>query len=233
MTLSVSVVSEQSVSNKLTPVPSSLYDNTLNVGLAKSYQHRQEIFFEGDPKRTVYQIESGTVCLYKTMMDGRRQIFDFASQGDLIGLGASNAHSHGAQSIGITSVKCIPRSALHQLAARDAGVALKLYHAMSFELDATRDLLLTLGQLASLERVIVFILALSQRNARSGKDPLTLRLPMTRADIGDLLGTTIETVSRSLTKLRERRLIEISQNSSIKILDLKGLRVLASRGYEH
>jgi CRP/FNR family transcriptional regulator, anaerobic regulatory protein len=233
MTLSVSAFSGHSLSNKHTPIPPSLYDNVLNVGLAKSYGHRQEIFFEGDPKKTVYRIESGAVCLYKTTIDGRRQIFDFASQGDLIGLGAADTYSHGAQAIGITYVKCIPRSTLHQFATRDPGVALMLYHAMSTELDATRDLLLTLGQLASLERIIVFILALSQRNARAGKDPLTLRLPMTRAHIADLLGMTIETASRSLTKLRERQLIEISQNSSIKILDLKGLRALASRGYEH
>jgi len=90
-----------------------------------------------------------------------------------------------------------------------------------------------MGQLGALERVIVFIIALSQRNARAGNDPLSLRLPMTRADIADLLGMTIETASRCFTKLRQRQLIEISQNSNIKIKDLNGLKALASSGYEH
>jgi CRP/FNR family transcriptional regulator, anaerobic regulatory protein len=232
MGLQVPVFSEYNPGSELSRLAPWQCDSVLGAGVAKCYQHRQEIFFEGDLKRTIYQIESGAVCLYKTTIDGRRQIFNFAFQGDLIGLGAADEYSHSAQAMGTTYLKCIAIATLNQLAIRDSSVALKLYQAMSSELDATRDLLMALGQLATLERVIVFIVVLSQRNARVGKDPFTLMLPMTRFDIADLLGMTIETVSRSLTKLRRRQLIEISHNSIIKILDLKGLRALVSRGYE-
>jgi CRP/FNR family transcriptional regulator len=105
---------------------------------------------------------------------------------------------------------------------------LALYRAISRELDATRDLLLTLGQLGALERVATFLLVIAKRSAQTGSNSSNvLRLPMTRCDIADLLGLTIETISRSLTRLRQRKLIEIIHNSEIRILDIEQLRDLA------
>jgi CRP/FNR family transcriptional regulator len=193
------------------------------------YLPKQDIFFEGDAKQYIYRVESGAVCLYKTMADGRRQIFDFAFPGDLIGLGASSTYSSSAQAIGSASLKSIPLARLYQLAAKDAGFALGLYGAVSAQLDATRELLLTLGQQCAIERVAIFLLTLSQRSARQGKNPNLLSIPMTRSDIADLLGTTIETVSRSLTKLRQQRLIQIVPGSIIQILNMDGLKALAGQ----
>ncbi len=202
-------------------------------GAAKAYSSRQDIFHEGDVKRSVYQIEAGAVCLYKTTADGRRQIFDFAFPGDVVGLGASDRYSCSAQAIGTTVVKSVALSRLYQLASEDSKFALGLYRTVSSELDATRDLLLTLGQQNSLERVAIFLLTLSQRNARSGKNPRLLNIPMTRSDIADLLGMTIETVSRSLTKLREQKAIIVIRGSLIQIIDPDGLKVAAGQASYH
>jgi len=119
MTLSVPVFFERGFSSQFSRTAARPREGVLSIGLKKSYHHREEIFFEGDLKKTVYQIESGAVCLYKTMIDGRRQIFDFASEGDLIGLGGGDEYSHSAQAIGAADLKCIPFSTLHQIASRD------------------------------------------------------------------------------------------------------------------
>jgi CRP/FNR family transcriptional regulator len=197
--------------------------------ISKSYAPKQDVYNEGDPRRSVYQIESGAVCLYRTTPDGRRQIFDFAFPGDVIGLGASAVHSCGAQAIGSVQLKSMPLSRLYDLASKDPGLALSLYHEISSELEATRDLLLALGQRDATERVAIFLLTLSQRNVRAGKNPCLLTIPMTRADIGDLLGITIETVSRSLTRLRQQKLIDVIRGSIIQIIDMDGLKALAGQ----
>lgn len=79
----------------------------------------------------------------------------------------------------------------------------------------------------------IFLLTLSQRNARNGKNPNLLNIPMTRCDIADLLGRTIETVSRSFTKLRQQRLIEIIRGSNIQIIDMEGLKEVAGQVSYH
>lgn len=196
--------------------------------IVKTYSKRHDVFVQGDRKRSVYQVVSGMVCLYTILSDGKRQIFDFALPGDIIGLGAAESYTCCAQTIGETRLKRLPLSSIYERAAQSPMFGLALYRAISRELDATRDLLLTLGQLGALERVATFLVVIAKRNAQTGKPRSnTLHLPMTRSDIADLLGLTIETVSRSLSRLRQRKLIEIIHNSEIRILDMDQLRDLA------
>lgn len=213
--------------------PYQYQENTSNPAIigsdavVKTYGRRHDVFIQGDKKRSVYQVESGLVCLYAIMADGKRQIFDFAFPGDIIGLGASETYSYCAQTIGAARLKCMSLSSLYERAVRDPAFGIVLYKAVSKELDAMRDLMITLGQLGALKRVATFLLILAKRNVLAGAPPHVLQLPMTRSDIADLLGLTIETVSRSLTSLRRRNLIEIVQNSRIRILDIERLRDLA------
>jgi CRP/FNR family transcriptional regulator len=233
MILAAAVTGQNGDEPKLSGAAPFISESMLSGTALKVYLPKQDIFFEGDAKQSIYRVESGAVCLYKTLADGRRQIFDFAFPGDLIGLGASNTYSCSAQAIGSASLKSIPLTRLYQLAAKDPGFALELYKAVSTQLEATRELLLTLGQQSAIERVAIFILTLSQRNAQSGRNPNLLNIPMTRSDIADLLGTTIETVSRSLTKLRLQKLIRLVSGSIIQIVDMGGLRALAGQMNYH
>jgi CRP/FNR family transcriptional regulator, anaerobic regulatory protein len=233
MDISIANISLPSDKVKVSQITPLISESVLSSSVSKMYAPKQDIFYEGDTKRSVYQIEAGAVCLYKTLANGRRQIFDFAFPGDVIGLGASDVYSCSAQAVGQATLKLVPLPKLYQLAAHDPNFALGLYRAVSFELEATRDLLLTMGQQNSLERVAIFLLSLSHRNMRSGKNPRLLTIPMTRSDIADLLGMTIETVSRSLTKLRQQRAIEIIRGSIIQIIDLESLKALAGQVSYH
>ncbi|MGA7329964.1 MAG: helix-turn-helix domain-containing protein [Rhodomicrobium sp.] len=229
MSLTVANIAAQSEKTKAAHLPALVCESILSGTANKAYLRNQEIFIEGDAKQNVYQVESGAVCLYRTMADGRRQIFDFAFAGDIIGLGASGVHSCSAQAIGTAMLKSIPLSRLYRLATEDSRFALDLYRAVSAQLDATRDLLLSLGQQSAIERVAIFLLTLSKRNAANGKNANLLSIPMTRSDIADLLGTTIETVSRSLSKLRQERLIEIIRGSLIQVINMEGLKSAAGQ----
>ncbi len=203
----------------------------LEQRLAQSSLRRVEakefVFAEGDPTTHIFQVETGAVALYKVLCDGRRQVVGFAYPGDLIGLGAASEHVMNAQAIKPTRLRCLPVAVLNQLARQDPRLGFKLYETVARELAATRDLLLPTGQRSATERVISFLLAFARRNERGGKDPCVLDLPMTRADIADFLGLTIETVSRTFTKLRGMGLIELPQSSTVRIRNLNELQGLA------
>lgn len=203
-------------------------DQRLRAAAPRLLQAREHVFFEGDPKDHVYLVEKGTLCLYKTLPDGRRQIVDFAYPGDLIGLGSPGDHVFSAQAITLARLRCMPCGLLHELALHDPEVGMQLYRAMSDQLLAARDLLLTVGQRNATERLGALLFALSRRNERTGADPARIALPMTRADIADFLSLTIETVSRTFTKLRQGGIIDLVQSSLVIIRDPRALERLAT-----
>jgi CRP/FNR family transcriptional regulator len=205
-------------------------EGRLPVGTIRRLAPREHVCHEGDPQLYFYTVETGAVCIYKAMVDGRRQIIDFAYPGDAIGLGAFPRHVFSALAIGPTRVKCIPTGSLYQIAKRDPQLGLKLYEAVSRELLAARDLLLTVGQRNATERVAAFLLALSRRSGRNGRGVDAIVLPMTRADIADFLNLTIETVSRTFTKLRIQGLIDLPQSTRVRIWDIEALEKIAEGG---
>lgn len=208
----------------------------LTERLSEAGQRRVEpkefVFMEGDPTTNVYWIESGAVSLFKVLPDGRRQIIGFAYAGDFVGLGAQGERLVSAQAIKPTRVRSIPAAKLHKIAAGDADLSFKLYQTLADELAETRDLMLTTGHRSACERVAAFLLALSRRNRRHGKEKSIIDLPMTRADIGDFLGLTIETVSRTLTKFKNRGLIDLPQSARVHLVNMIELERMAA-GEEH
>ena len=197
-------------------------------GLPRTIGAREHLFREGDAASHVYIVEAGHVCVYRMVADGRRQVMDFAYPGDIIGLGSVGIHGANAQATAKTRVRCVPVSLLHELLRSDHTIGLRLYEAMSLELQASRELLFTVSQRTAAERVAAFLVALSRRNERRGEDAHEIVLPMTRADIADYLGLTIETVSRTFTKFRVEGLIELEQCILVTISDLAALMALAN-----
>jgi CRP-like cAMP-binding protein len=207
--------------------PMGGFEQTLSQAPLRRVEAKEFVFAEGDPTTHIFRIETGAVALYKVLADGRRQIVGFAYPGDLIGLGAQAEHVMNAQAIKPTRLRCLPVTTLRHSASKDPALGLKLYEALARELATTRDLMLTTGQRSATERVVSFLLAFSRRSERNGQDPLDFELPMTRADIGDFLGLTIETVSRTFTKLRALGLIELPHSSRVKVMNMDRLESLA------
>jgi len=200
------------------------FEQKLAHGVLRRVETKELLFAEGDAATHVYRIETGAIALNKVLADGRRQVIGFAYPGDLIGLGVEGEHVINAQAVKPTRVRCLSLAALRQSIAEDPTLAIKLYEAVARELAATRDLMLTTGQRSAVERVASFLLALSRRNQRHGQDPTRFELPMTRADIGDFLGLTIETVSRTFTKLKQLGLVELPISNRVRLCDLEELK---------
>jgi CRP-like cAMP-binding protein len=207
------------------------YGDRFEQILAQSPLRRVEakefLFAEGDVSTHLYRIETGALALHKILADGRRQVVGFAYPGDLIGLGAQGAHLMNAQAIKPTRLRCLPLSTLRQSAAKDPALGFRLYEALGRELAATRDLMLTTGQRSATERVVGFLFAFSRRSERNGQDPNNFELPMTRSDIADFLGLTIETVSRTFSKLKSLGLIELPHSNHVKVVDIEELKSVA------
>jgi len=199
----------------------------LVLAVARRLEPREHLFCEGDPATHVYRVESGHVCIYKMMRDGRRQVVDFAYPGDFVALGCGKEHSTSAYALGACRVKCIPAPALRQLSRQDPDLAAMIGELLAEEVRVARELLLTCCQRSAAERLAAFLAMLVGRNVRKGGDVATLSLPMTRSDIGDFLGLTIETVSRTFSKFKAMGLIELSQCTTVRIKDLQALERFA------
>lgn len=215
------------------PAPGSeLLDRSLGAGQTRFYAGKQHLFCEGDPASELFRIESGHVCIYSVLQDGRRQVVDFAYPGDVIGLGSGDEHTLNAEAMSATRVACLPTATIEDAVRRDPQLGLKLYEAVSRQLGDTRRRLMSMGRCDAAERLAGFLLALLGRNKSSRGAARDIVLPMTRADIADYLGLTTETVSRTFTRFRQERLISIDQGILITIRDLPALQRMAAGGPE-
>lgn len=198
-------------------------------GTCRVIEAKEHVFCEGDPATHVYLVEAGHLCIYRMLSDGRRQVIDFAYPGDFVALGALREHTASAQATEKTRLRCYSVPLLHEVARHDPQLGVSLYEAISQELNASRELLMTVSQRTAGERVAGFLMALSRRSQRRGENPNEIVLPMTRLDIADFLGLTIETISRTFTKFRNEGLIDLEQCVLVTILDPVGLAELAGR----
>jgi CRP/FNR family transcriptional regulator, anaerobic regulatory protein len=206
--------------------PAAEFEKTLAQAPLCRVEAKEFLFAEGDTSTHLYRIETGALALHKILADGHRQVVGFAYPGDLIGLGNQGEHLMNAQAIKTTRLRCLPLSTLHQSVAKDPPLGFRLYEALGWELATGRDLMLTTGQRSATERVIGFLLAFSRRNDRKGEDPTRFELPMTRGDISDFLGLTIQTVSGTFSKLKMLGLIELPPSNRVRLADIHELAKL-------
>jgi CRP/FNR family nitrogen fixation transcriptional regulator len=218
-----------------TPRPNSLRDLGMTsdsnpiVSLNEfTYKKGTEIYGEKEPAQYVYQVKSGAVRSYKLLPDGRRQIGAFRLAGDIFGLENGDEHRFTAEAIVDTIVRLIKRQSLEIVAERDAVVARNLLSMTTSNLQHAEDHMLLLGRKTSLERVAAFLLEMDKRLTAAG----VMALPMSRRDIADYLGLTLETVSRALSRLHEFGTIGFVGNTQrqIVLLDRQKLASLDLQG---
>jgi CRP/FNR family transcriptional regulator len=178
---------------------------------------------EGDPADSFFNVTGGTARLFKSLPDGRRQITGFAGRGHFLGLAVSSNYAFSAEAIEPLQYCRFSRGRLRVLLDDFPAFEKRLLEVASNELVAAQEQMLLLGRKTACERVASFLLARSAEGAPCVSPAQSLRLPMTRSDIADYLGLTIETVSRTLTRLKADRLIGIPSPSQITIQNRRGL----------
>jgi CRP/FNR family transcriptional regulator len=182
---------------------------------------------EGEPASSFFNLTLGTAKLFKLLPDGRRQITGFVGPGHFLGLAVSDTYAFGAEAIEDVRLCRFPRSRLRALLDDYPKMEKRLLEVASHELVAAQEQMLLLGRKTARERLASFLLMRSRQGMPCGHARYRFKLAMTRSDIADYLGLTIETVSRTLTRLRAEGLIDILLQSELAVTDPAGLEGLA------
>ncbi len=172
---------------------------------------RTVIIDEGDPARAVYRIQSGHVMLSKLLPDGRRQIFELLGPGSIFGVTPHERHDSVAESLTDTRISIFERSALERMSSFDNYIIYRL----EIQICALHDHAVLLGRKTATERVSTYILNLAQsvpENENSSPPQALVIVPMTRSEIADYLGLTLETVSRAFSRLKRLGVISYERH---------------------
>lgn len=187
----------------------------------------KETLFEQDrPSECVYNVTAGSVRLYKLLPDGRRQVVGFALPGDFLGLSMSERNAFSADALTPTVACRFSRQEYSAFLDAKPHLLRRLHSMASHELSLAQDQMVILGRRTAEERIAAFLIGLRNRWMRINGNQVHVPLPMTRQDIGDFLGLTVETVSRLMTRLAREKAIVIVPDG-VRLLDVPRLERLA------
>jgi len=193
-----------------------------SVGVALSCRRGQELYRQSDATDQWYRLVSGLAKEQALLPDGRHQIVDFLLPGDFFGFGPCNQHQFAVEAVvNGTVVVCYPRREIEMLAERDPSVGMLICQLAIATMSRTQTRMLTLGRTRAPQKVGAFLLEMAERMTDRHADVVTL--PMSRYDIADYLGLSVEAVSRSLTKLKCRGSIRLMSTRCVRILDPESL----------
>jgi CRP/FNR family transcriptional regulator, nitrogen fixation regulation protein len=207
------------------PAARDALDLLEQFGATVSMQREHEIHGQGEQAKFCYRILSGCVRLVRLMEDGRRQIGEFLMAGDLLGFDALETHDFAAEAVSDVVLRRYPRRRVDALAGNNIGLARRLRDMTATSLRMTQMRLMLLGRKTASERIATFLIEMDDRLPQVRAH--VLDMPMSRTDMADHLGLTIETVCRILAHLRRDGTIAI-ERGRIEIHDSLGLERMAS-----
>lgn len=217
------MIKNSSPAARIMPATYPLTGTIEMIGAVMPFARNSEIYGEKERAEYLYKVLKGSVRTYKVLQDGRRQIGAFHLPGDVFGFEVGDEHTYSAEAIVDCQLLLVRRTSVAALAARDGSVARQLWAMTVAELHRTQDHIMLLVKGAQ-ERVAGFLLEMSKRSFDSDE----INLPMSRQDIADYLGLTIETVSRSLTQLEHAAAIALPSSRHIVLCNRKTLTRLNS-----
>jgi CRP/FNR family transcriptional regulator len=200
-------------------------DKLVGIGVTIEAAAGQTIVLEGDPCTHCYRVLSGAVRLYKGTADGRRQLIDFLVAGDCFGLIGAR-YSYGVEAITRSTLVRASRPSLTAAVREQPGMAERLIERAAAELARAHEQMLLLGRKNAREKVASLLFDLARRLGANAARP-AFRLPISRQEMADQLGLTIETVSRTMTRLREEGFIALPTPHDVVLLHPAELAALA------
>jgi len=198
------------------------------AGVIVRFSRNETIYSKGDDARHSYKVIEGAVRLSRIFADGRRQIVNFLLPDETFGIELADIYSATAEAVGeVVALRC-PRLCIAQLTEGDPDISHKRLAMFSKTLEAAERHVAMLGHQSAKERVANFFMALEAQ--RTDGDQRTLDLPLSRQDIADYLGLTIETTCRALSELKRLNIVTAPSRRRIVIRDLAGLKAIAEGG---
>lgn len=198
-----------------------------HLGRRAQFAPCETVFSEEDITTSYFNVLDGVMRLYKLLPDGRRQIVGFALPGDFLGMNISGRHNFSADAIGAVAVCQFAKAPFGRFIEDRPHLLRRINELAIRELSQARDHMVLLGRRSAEEKVATFLLNWRERLIPLHGPSNTVLLPMSRQDIADYLGLTIETVSRTFTKLERDGVIEII-HGGISLLDPARAEALAA-----
>jgi len=206
-------------------LPEKTLETVYQMARTTHFPAHTSLFNQGDEASRIFIITKGIVRLSKTLANGRRQINGFAFAGELIGLAPDSLHAVNADAIGEVVACQIPARHFMQLAESKPEILKLLNTAILSDLNTTQEQLASIGRHNAQERVATLLVNLRNRWRAIDNSSHYVALPMTRADIADYCGLSVESVSRTLADLARQKIIVIVPNG-IRILNTAGITAL-------
>lgn len=197
---------------------------TLRAGAVQHFGPDREIFAEGESAETFYKVVSGTVRTCKFLNDGRRQIEAFYTAGDVFGFEMGETHIFSAEAVSECNLISYRRRGVEAAAMQDSVLARQLFSYAMHSVNNAQTHAFLLGRRAAAEKVAVFLIGWANRNGAK----LAIELPMSRQDMADYLGLTIETVSRTLSQMEREGIIAIPNARQIRLLRREALEEMTA-----
>ena len=185
------------------------------------------VFREGDPAGRVFTLIEGVAKLTRLLPDGKQQVVGFRFAGDVVGYTTLKTYPFDVELLTDSRICRLERTQLDGLLSRYPKLERRMLDLCVQELTATQEQLVTVGRRPAEARVAAFLISLVEASRRRGQPRQVLDMPMTRADIADFLGLTLETVSRSLTAFRKRGWIREPVHHRVELLNIPAITALA------
>ena len=197
------------------------------IGHRQRLRRGEYLYRLGDAFRSLYAVRAGSFKTTHLAQDGNEKITGFIMSGELLGMDAISTDMHNYDAIALedASVCVIPFQKLESLTREIPALQRQFHKLMSKEIMRDQGLMLLLGGMKADERLAAFLLSLSQRYSARGYSPSRFVLRLTRQEIGNYLGLTLETVSRLFSRLQQQGLLAI-HHKDVELKDLSALHRL-------
>jgi len=188
----------------------------------------EHLYFEGDTRDSIYVVESGWVKLYRTLVDGQRQVVGFANSGSILGLESDIEHSNGCETVTPVTVRAIPVARIKDACRNDPSFAEQVLRQLGRQLGAAQAQLATVGAQSAEQKLATFLLTISNLCEETADGEFDL--PMRRGEMAEFLGLRLETVSRKMTDFQRRGWIKMTSLYHCRVLRRQVLKDLAEGG---
>ncbi|MDO9709028.1 Crp/Fnr family transcriptional regulator [Paracraurococcus lichenis] len=209
------------------PLDSAALDEISSEAQQMTMPAHAAVFREGDPAGRIFTLVDGFAKLTRLLPDGKQQVVGFRFAGDVIGYTTLPTYPFDAELLTESRLCRLDRGQLDALLRRYPTLERRMLDLCVQELTATQEQLVTVGRRSAEARVAAFLLSLVEASRRRNRPCSVLEMPMTRSDIADFLGLTLETVSRSLTAFRKRGWIREPVHHRVELVNFAALSALA------
>jgi CRP/FNR family transcriptional regulator len=189
----------------------------------ETFSAGEALFWEGDQAGHIFDVLEGVLRVYRIMSDGRRAIMGFIHPGEVLGVSFQNRYLFTAEAVTDVKIRRFARGRFFTMINESPALRPQLFAILCDEMSAAQDQMLLLGRKTAEERVVSFLLTIHRKSATDGE----IEVPMSRQDMADYLGLTMETVSRMMTSLTRRGLIAAGARHTVILRKLTTLREIA------